>query len=188
MPGREDVFQKAMSEGHSAAWDQQWEQAAAAYRKALEEMPAQPKALTSLGLALFQLQNYPDSLRAYQQAAEAAPSDPVPLEKVAQLSERLGMIPEAIRAFMKAAELYIKSQDSEKALQNWACVTQLDADHVTARSYLAMVHERLGHAPQAATEYLAVASLLQRSGNGPKAAEMIARAVRLQPNSAEIRH
>ena len=72
MPGREDVFQKAMSEGHSAAWDQQWEKAAAAYRKALEEMPAQPKALTSLGLALFQLQNYPDSLRAYQQAAEAA--------------------------------------------------------------------------------------------------------------------
>jgi tetratricopeptide (TPR) repeat protein len=151
-------------------------------------MPAQPNALTSLGLAQFQLQNYPDSLRAYQQAAEAAPSDPVPLEKVAQLSERLGMIPEAIRAFMKAAELYIKNQDSEKALQNWACVTQLDAEHVTARSYLAMVHERLGHAPQAATEYLAVASLLQRSGNGPKAAEMIARAVRIQPASPEVRH
>ena len=55
------------------------------------------------------------------------------------------MVPEAIRAFMKAAELYIKNQDSEKALENWLRVTQLDADHITARSYLAMVHERLGH-------------------------------------------
>jgi tetratricopeptide (TPR) repeat protein len=188
MPGRDDVFQKAMSEGHSAAWDQQWEKAASAYRTALEEIPGHPKALTSLGLALFQLQEFPESLRAYQQAYEAAPADPVPLEKVAQLSERLGMIPEAIRAYMKAAELYIKNQDSEKALQNWVCVTQLDADHVTARSYLAMVHERLGHASQAATEFLAVASLLQRSGNGTKAAEMIARAVRLRPNSPEVRH
>src|SRR5512140_3442040 len=115
MPGRDDVFQKAMSEGHSAAWDQQWDKAAAAYRKALDEMPGHPKALTSLGLALFELQDYPESLRNYQKAAEAAPTDPVPLEKVGQLSERLGMIPEAIRAFMKAAELYIKNQDSEKA-------------------------------------------------------------------------
>jgi len=188
MPGREDVFQKAMSEGHSAAWDQQWDKAASAYRQALQEMPGQPKALTSLGLALFQLQDYPESLRAYQQAVEAAPSDPVPLEKVGQLSERLGMIPEAIRAFMKAAELYIRNQDSEKALQNWMYVTQLDADHVTARSYLAMVHERLGHAPQAAAEYLMVASLLQRTGNITKAAEMVARAVHLRPNTPEVRH
>ena len=119
MPGREDVFQKAMSEGHSAAWDQQWEKAAAAYRKALGEIPNHPKALTSLGLALFQLQNYSESLKAYQKAVEVTPNDPVPLEKAAQLSERLGMIPEAIRAYMKAAELYIKTQDSEKALQNW---------------------------------------------------------------------
>ena len=187
MAERDEVFQKAMSEGHSAAWDQQWEKAAGAYRKALEEIPGHPKALTSLGLALFELQDYQESLKVYQKAAQVVPTDPVPLEKVARLSERLGMVPEAIRAFMKAAELYIKNQDSEKALENWLCVTQLDPDHITARSYLAMVHERLGHAQQAATEYLAVAGFLQRSGNAVKAGEMIARAVHLLPNSPEIR-
>ena len=134
MPGRDDVFQKAMSEGHSAAWDQQWDKAAAAYRKALDEIPGHPKALTSLGLALYELQDYPKSLRVYEKATQAAPTDPVPLEKVALLSERLGMIPEAIRSSMKAADLYIKNQDFEKALENWVRVTQLDADHVTARS------------------------------------------------------
>lgn len=187
MAGREDIFQKAMNTGHSAAWDQQWEQAAESYRNALEEFPDHPKALTSLGLALFELQRYDESLQVYQKAAHAAPNDPVPLEKVGQLSERLGNIKEAIQSFLKAAELYIKTQETDKALSNWVRVTQLDADHITARSYLAMVHERLGHIQQASTEYLSVASLFQRSGNAEKATEMISRALRLVPNSPEAR-
>lgn len=58
MAGRENIFNKAMNEGHSAAWDQKWDQAATAYQNALEEFPDHPKALTSLGLALFELQRY----------------------------------------------------------------------------------------------------------------------------------
>jgi len=187
MAGNEDVFQEAMSMGHSAAWDQQWDKAAEAYRKALDEFPDNPKALSSLGLALFELQRYNESLQVYQKAAQAAPTDPVPLEKVGQLSERLGNIKVAIQSFLKAAELYARNQEAEKALSNWVRVTQLDPEHFTAHSYLAMAHERLGHAQQAATEYLMVASLLQRSGNADKTAEMIGRALRLVPTSPEAR-
>jgi tetratricopeptide (TPR) repeat protein len=187
MAGREEYFHKAMSMGHSAAWDQQWDNAAASYQKALEEIPNHPKALSSLGLALFELQRYDESLQVYQNAAQAAPLDPVPLEKVGQLSERLGKRQEAIQSFLKAAELSIKNQDADKALANWVRVTQLDPEHISAHSYLAMVHERLGHGQQAATEYLTVASLLQRSGNVDKAAEMIGRALHLAPNSPEAR-
>ncbi len=187
MAGREDIFKKAMSRGHSAAWDQEWGQAAEAYQQALDEFPDNPKALSSLGLALFELQRYDESLQVYQKAVQVAPDDPVPLEKVGKLSERVGNIQAAVQAFLKAAELYIRSQDADKALANWLRVTQLDAEHVPAHSYLAMVHERLGHAPQAAKEYLIVASLLQRTGNADKAAEMIGRALRLAPNSPEAR-
>ncbi len=187
MPGREDVFQKAMSQGHSAAWDQEWDKAAKAYRKALEEIPNDPKALSSLGLALFELQRYDEALQVYQKTAQVAPNDPVPLEKAGQLLERLGKGNDAVQAFLQAAELYIRSQESEKALENWVRVTQIDSDNVPARSYLAMVHERLGHAQQAVHEYLAVASLFQRSGEGPKAVEMIGRAQHLLPNNAEVK-
>jgi len=187
MAGREDIFKKAMNVGHSAAWDQQWDNAAAAYQKALEEFPNHPTALSSLGLALFELQHYDESLQVYQKAVQVAPNDPVQLEKVGQLSERVGRNQEAIQSFLKAAELYIKNQDAEKALTNWMCVTQLDPENITAHSYLAMVHERLGHTQQAATEYLTVASLLQRSGNAEKAAEVIGRALRLVPKSPEAR-
>ena len=50
MAGREDIYQKAMSEGHSAAWDQQWDQAAVAYQKALAEFPDHAFSLAKNGL------------------------------------------------------------------------------------------------------------------------------------------
>ena len=118
MAGREDIFKIAMSAGQSDAWDRQWDQAAAQFQKALDEFPENPKALSSLGLALFELQRYDESLHVFQKAAQAAPTDPVPLEKVGKLSERIGDTREAIRSFMKAAELYLKNRDSEKAIAN----------------------------------------------------------------------
>jgi len=187
MAGRADVFQQAMSKGHSAAWDQQWDKAVTDYQQALEEFPDHPKALSSLGLALFELQRYDEALQVYRQAAQVAPTDPIPLEKVGQLSERVGNIQEAIQSFLKAADLYIRNQEADKALANWVRVTQLDPEHITAHSYLAMVHERLHHAQQAVTEYLTVASLLQRSGNSAKTAEMVGRALHLAPNSPQAR-
>lgn len=51
MNGQEQRYQQAMTRGHSAAWDQDWERAAAYYGQALEEHPEDPKALTSLALA-----------------------------------------------------------------------------------------------------------------------------------------
>ena len=187
MAGRDDLFEKAMNAGHSAAWDQQWDKAVVSYRKALEESPYNPKALTSLWLALFQLQRYEESLQVYQKAAQAEPSDPIPLEKMGQLFQRLGKPPEAIQCFIKAGDLYIRVQEADKALENWVHVTQLDPDHIVAHSYLAMVHERLGHVDQAVAEYLAVGSLLQHSGKADQAAETVGRAVRLNPRNQEAR-
>ena len=103
MPGREDVFQNAMNEGHSAAWDQKWAQAIEAYQKALAEFPENPKALTNLGLALYQVGRYEESLETYKRAAQFSPDDPLPPEKIAQLSERLGHLNQAVQAALQSA-------------------------------------------------------------------------------------
>jgi tetratricopeptide (TPR) repeat protein len=187
MPGREDIFQKAMNEGHSAAWDQEWGKAASAYRKALQEMPDQPKALNSLGLALFQLGEFDEALQIYKRVAQISPQDPVPMEKLAQLLERTGHLKEAIEAAVKAAELFLNQRDLDKAIENWVRVTSLEPDHVVAHSRLALAHERLGHKPQAVTEYIAVASLVQRTGNVEKTAELVHRALQIMPESVEAK-
>ncbi len=187
MPNREDIYQRAMNEGHSAAWDQDWKKAAAAYRQALQEFPDQPRALNSLGLALFQLGDLDEALRTYKHVAVLSRDDPVAFEKVAQISERLGDLPTAIEAAMRAAELFISQREVEKAMENWGRVTALNPEHALAHSRLALVHERLGHRQQAVTEYLAVASILQRSGKPDKAQELVVKALQLMPDSPEAR-
>jgi len=187
MPGREDVFQQALNEGHSAAWDQDWAKAAEAYRRAVEEFPDRPKGWINLGLALMQLQRYEEALQAYQRAAALSPNDPVPFEKLAALSERLGNIQAAIQAALKAAELYITQREVEKAIQNWTHIITLDPEHVLARSRLALVYERLQQPQKAVQEYLALASVLQRSGHLDKAKQMLEKAAQLMPQSTEVK-
>lgn len=187
MAGSEDVFQQALNEGHSAAWDQDWERAAAAYRRAVEEFPDRPKGWTNLGLALMNLHRHEEALEAYRRAAALSPNDPIPYEKIASLSERLGNIPEAIKAALKAAELYINQREVEKAIQNWSHVTTLDPEHALARSRLALIYERLNQPQKAVAEYLALASVLQRSGYVDKAQAMVEKAAQLMPQSAEVK-
>ena len=187
MPGQEDNFQKAMNQGHSHAWDQEWSKAVISYRKALEEFPDHPKALSSLGLALLQSQQYNEALQIYQRVAELSPTDPVPFERIAQLSERLGKIKEATEAAMKAGELHLNNRDVEKATESWVHVTMLRPEHIMARSRLALTHEKLGQNQQAVTEYLAVASILQRGGNLEKATELVNIALKMAPTSEEAK-
>jgi tetratricopeptide (TPR) repeat protein len=188
MPGREDVFEKAMNEGHSAAWDQSWDKAAASYQTALAEFPENPKALNSLALAQFQMQQFDRALATYKTVARLTPEDPVPVEKIAQLSERTGDITTAVLAANRAAELYLKTREVEKAVENWTRVTQLDPSQPGAHSRLGMVYEKLNQPAKAVTEYLALASLLQHSGNPQRAEELVDHALALMPSSPEARN
>lgn len=188
MAGRDDVFQKAMNEGHSAAWDQLWDKAAASYLVALREFPDNPKALNSLALAQFQMQHFDQALETYKVVAKLTPDDPVPVEKIAQLSERTGDIHTAVTAASQAAELYLKSREVEKAIENWTRVTQLDPSQPVAHSRLALVYEKLNQPAKAVIEYLALASLLQHAGNPQKAEELVDHALALVPNSPEARN
>lgn len=187
MSGREDIFQKAMNDGHSAAWDQEWDKAVAAYRQALQEFPDHPKALNSLGLALYQLGSFEEALQTYMQVAKISPDDPVPMEKVAQLSERIGDLKMAVDAALRAGDLFLKQRDTEKALENWVRVTTINPENPIAHSRLAQVHEKLGHTQQAVTEYLAIASIIQRAGNLERTKEMVNKALSLLPNSVEVK-
>jgi tetratricopeptide (TPR) repeat protein len=183
----EEAYQNALNEGHSAAWDQDWNKAVECYRRAVLEYPEQPKALNSLGLALYQVGRFEEALETYQRVVQTSPNDPLALEKVAQLSERIGDVQGAVAASMRAAEEFLRQQDLDKAIENWSRVTSLQPEQALAHGRLATAHERLGHTERAVTEYLAVASLLQRSGTVEKAEEVVSKAALLLPESREVR-
>src|SRR5262245_18188235 len=95
MPGRRDLFDQAMSQGHSAAWDQHWDRAIAALRAALQQFPDDGTPLTSFGFALLQADRAEEALRVYQRAASLTPGDPVAPEKCGEIFEQLGRLLEA---------------------------------------------------------------------------------------------
>ena len=183
MSGREHIFQQAMNQGHSAAWDQSWERASGFYRQALEEFPDRPAALTSLGLALFELGDYDESLRCYMKAARLTPDDPVPVEKIAQLYEQIGIPERARAASLQAGELYFKNRDVTKAIENWTHVTHLQPENLAAHSRLAQVYERLGKPDEAVSEYLALAAIFQRANDMEKARRTVQHALQVNPAS-----
>lgn len=185
MSGDQKAFQYAMSQGHSAAWDQDWEKATTFYRMALGEFPENYNALSSLALALFEQQKYTEALENYQRAAIAAPNDPVPMQKVAEIYEHLGSLEKATRAYMEVADLYVRKKDVEKAVRSWTHVTALNPDYLSAHTRLAVVYERLGNNTQAMVEYVSIASILQSQGNTEKAIQTMRHALEVVPNSKE---
>jgi tetratricopeptide (TPR) repeat protein len=185
MSGNQQVYQEAMNQGHSAAWDQDWKTASSYYRIAIDEFPENANALTSLALALFELQRYPESLDFYLRATKISPNDPVPLQKVAEIQERLGDIDKAARAYMDVAEVYARNKDLDKAIRNWSRVVALNPEIMAAHTRLALVYERMGNTTDAMGEYIAIASLLQSQGNIPKAIQTLNHALEVVPNSKE---
>jgi tetratricopeptide (TPR) repeat protein len=185
MSPSDEIFQQAMNQGHSAAWDQLWDQAADSYRQALAEDPDNPRALTSMALALYQMQDYEQSLNYYIKAARVSPDDPMPAEKVALLFERLGRLDRAQGAALQAAEIYLKNRDVNKAIENWIRVTRLNPTNLQAHSRLALVYEKLNQKEKAVTEYLVVASLFQHANDVEKAVRAVNHALQLMPGSME---
>lgn len=185
MSGDQQAYQNALNQGHSAAWDQDWDKAASFYRIAVGEFPENFIALTSLALALFELQRYPESLEYYQRAITVSPTDPLPVQKVAEICERLGNLDRATKAYLEVAELYARNKDIEKAIRSWSRVEALNPENMTAHMRLAIVYERMGVSGNAMVEYISIASLLQSQGNVPKAIQTMQHALEVVPNSKE---
>ncbi len=93
----------------------------------------------------------------------------------------------AVEASLRAGDLFLKQRDTEKALENWMRVTNVNPENPIAHSRLAQVHEKLGHAQQAVTEYLAIASIIQRAGNLEKTKEMVNKALSILPGGIEAK-
>jgi len=181
MARREDLFDESMRLGHSAAWDLQWDRAIEFYNKALAESPEHPSALLSLGLALFETNQFKKALAVYHKAATVDPHDPIPTEKCADIFERLEQIDDSIEKRQETAKIYLDRKDAQKAIENWTHIARLRPEFLDARSRLALTYERMGRSKEAVHEYLAVASIFQSGGKIDGAIEAVQRALRISP-------
>lgn len=181
MTERQEHFEESMRLGHSAAWDLEWDKAIGFYRKALALSPDHPGALTSLGLALLEAEQYQEALKIYQHAGKLSPENPIPIEKISEILERMGKFDDAVARRKAAADLHVKQHNAERAIDNWAHIARLKPNDRSNRAKLAEVFDRLGRKREAVFEYLALASILQKEGKLDRAIEAVQRALRIIP-------
>jgi tetratricopeptide (TPR) repeat protein len=174
-----------MNMGHQSAWDQEWDKAIAAYGRAVKEMPEDPAAHNSLGLALLQARRLEDALKVYTRAHQLAPDDPIPLEKSADVLERLGRLKEAAQQYVNVAEVYLSQRDLEKAIGNWERATRLTSGLVNIHQRLALAYERTGQRKNAIREYLTLAFNFQRADRTDIAIQAVQRALRIERNNPQ---
>ncbi|MBM3128729.1 MAG: tetratricopeptide repeat protein [Chloroflexi bacterium] len=187
MAGNRTIFNDAITKGHNAAWDGQWNKAAAEYRRALNEFPDDASVRLSLTHALEELGQWESALREYQHLAQAQPRDPAPLARVAALLEKLRRVPEAAGAYVQVADLYLATKLTSKAIEAWRKAAELEPDRTDIHQKLVEVYTRTGQHPAAALEQLALAWIYRKRGDKAKALHAAEQAVKLDPNNAAAR-
>ncbi|MBN2084330.1 MAG: tetratricopeptide repeat protein [Anaerolineales bacterium] len=186
MPGHREVYEQALRQGNSAAWDQKWDQAILAYQRALTEFPGDPVAMDHLGLAFMQSGQLEQAQSVYQEAIRADPQNPIPHEKIAEILERSGRVVESVQLRLSAAELFLATHEADKAIDNWLAAARLVPENMVARSRLALAFERTGQVKQAVAEYLALAAIMQRARQPEKAMQAVEQGMKILPDSPEL--
>jgi len=181
------VFEEAMRAGADAAWDGNWDQAIAAYRRALTEFPHDVSALTGLGLAYSGAGQLEAALDAYQQASALAPDNPLLLERIGKTREQLGRRKEAAEAYMASAACYLSQQQAAHlALERWRDAVRVWPDCLQAHAQLLQYYQRHGQVREAVEECLALARIYQAQGQNSYAVQMCQHALKLAPHNSEV--
>lgn len=187
MPGNRKVFEEAMRRGANAAWDGNWEQAIAAYQRALAEFPRDVGALTGLGLAYSGAGQLEATLDAYQRANHLAPDNPILLERIGKTWEQLGQRKEAAEAYMASAAGYLNQQQATRlALERWQDAARAWPDCLPAHAQLLQYYQRHGQVHETVEECLALARIYQARGQNDYAVQICQHALKLAPHNPEV--
>lgn len=177
MPGNRAIFNDAIKKGHNAAWDGQWKQAAAEYRRALAEFPTDLNVRGNLAQALEELGQLESALKECQAIAKAQPRDPLVWVRVARVQEKLRRNSEASATYLAIADLYVQAKQGPKAIEAWQKAAQLEPDRTDVHQRLAEVYLQSGQSAQAAEEYLALAQIYRKRGDHAKAQNLAEQAL-----------
>lgn len=186
MAGNRRIFEEAFQAGNNAAWDKNWDDAAAAYLRALAEFPRDVGALTGLASAHFNLGQLDDALDAYQQASDLSPDDPAPLEHIGAAREQLGQEKEAAEAYMAAAERYQNQEADHLALECWQDALRVWPDCLPAHTKLFQHYQRHGQVREAVEECLVMARIYRDRGQHDYALQTCEYALQLAPRNPQV--
>lgn len=187
MPTNRAAFTELMKKAYNAAWDQNWAEAIALYRRALVESPEEVAAHAALANALEENGELEPALHEYLVASKLAPNDPVPVAHLGQIQEKLGRRSDAATTYVALAEFFVKHQQVGHALKAWQRAAALEPDRPDIHEKLAQVYREAGHHPQAVKEYLVLARLYQKRGERDQAVNSVEQGLSLEGGNPALK-
>lgn len=179
-------YEEALNRGHSFIWDQQWDEAIAAFQAAIDEFPEEPAAYAGLGMAYMETNRLAEALENYKLAARYSRGDVIYLRQVADVQERLGQLSEAGKTYMAIGEIELNRRRLNEAMDNWHRAVRLEPNLLRAHQRLATIYKRQGVTRSAIREYLAIARILQSQGEQEKALQACRLALQLDPRNPDV--
>lgn len=184
MAGNRDAYEKYMSAGHDAAWDQDWPKAIQAYGQAVKEFEQDAEAQLHLGISLLRADRLNDALRTLDYAQQLAPEDPAAAEQAAEVLERMGRNKDASQKYAQVAESYLALRDLDKAINNWERASSLTPGMTSVHAKLAQAYERINDRKRALRQYLILAYWFRRNNDGVRAMKAVERALKLDTRNS----
>ncbi len=186
MAGNRAIYEEALRTAAARAWEQRWDEAIAAYERALAEFPDDPDALSGLGVVLSRMGRHEEALSALRRAVDKMPDNPVFQEQLARALEHAGQNQEAAQAYLRAADLHLQHQAWRIALARWKDAVRVDPQNVQAHANLLRFYLSQRNTEAALEEYCILARIYQARGEQEKALELCQYALRLDPRNPEV--
>jgi len=185
--GKRKVFEKALREGHNFAWDSNWDEAIAAYQRALKEFPADATARNNLAQAYVASGDLDKALAEYQEISRIMPADPLPMTRAAEIHAKRGEVREAVERFTLAASFHESAGGYVRAIELLEQAVELSPDRLTTHERLATLYLQIGKRNAAVEQHLSQAGIYQGRAQPEKAVQQIQAALKINPRSLEAR-
>src|SRR5712692_7474497 len=127
------------------------------------------------------------AIAIYKKIQKLDPGRVEPLVKLAELYAMQGLSREAREQYAQAVAFYRKKNQTDKALEVFRKIIQLDPENAAQRARLAEFCEQLGRKADAAQVYLEAAEHALRGGNSKDAELALKKAASLDPKSSKVR-
>lgn len=184
MAGNRDAYEKYMSAGHDAAWDQDWLMAIQSYGQAVKEFEQDAEAQLHLGISLLRADRLDDALRTLDRAQQLDPQDPAAAEQASEVLERMGRNKDASQKYAQVAEAYLALRDLDKAIHSWERASSLTPGMTSVHAKLAQAYERINDRKRALRQYLILAYWFRRNNDSSRAMKAVERALKLDPRNS----
>ncbi len=197
---------KALQEAEKSVAQGKISQAIKQYQQILENDPSDVSILNTVGDLYIRDRNTAEGLKQFHKLAEAyvhegfnvkaiaiykkiAKVDPNTVEnllKLAELYQLQGLSREARDQFLQSAEVYKKRNQTDRALEVYRKLLQLEPDNINFHNRVATELEQAGKRDDAAKIYLQCAEILLHRGEQTAAEAPLKKAADLNPKDSKI--